>query len=552
METLLSVLKENYSSDPDKLFCKFIFGNASKNITYKDLVENSAGYALHFRNSKVSKGDSVIIILKHSPHLFYSFIGAMMTGAVPSFLPFPSEKQDPKLHMESIEKLTRRIHSKSIVTYKEHFEDIGNLAKELGIDAVTPEQIQCPAKPVWDDVNEEDIAFLQHSSGTTGLKKGVALSHKSVLNQIEGYSKAIKLGKNDVIVSWLPLYHDMGLIACFVMPLVKKTAIIMMDPFEWVAMPGMLFDSIGKSRATLCWLPNFAFNLLSRVIDAGAEKYDLSSMRAFIDCSEPCKPHSFEIFYSSFKDYGVRKEMLQTCYAMAENVFAVTQSELGKQAAVDYVDIHSFAAKHYAKESSGENSMSFLSVGKVLPHTDIRIVDDSRKTLGERHVGEIAIKSNSLFSGYFRQPEETKKSMQDGWFFTGDLGYMADGQLYITGRKKDLIIVHGRNYYAHDIEYIANHVEGIKKGRCAAIGVYDDRMGSEDVVVIAEAEKDDISSRDRIAKEIKRKVSEDLNLLIKEVYLVPLKWMVKTTSGKISRKENKKKYMKEKFGMDAD
>lgn len=549
METLLSVLKRNYSSDPDKLFCRFILGSEPKEITYKELVENSAGYALHFRNCKVSKGDSVIIILKHSPHLFYSFIGAMMVGAVPSFLPFPSEKQDPKLHMESIEKLTRRIHSRSIVTYKEHFHEIKQLAKDLGIDAAMPEQIQ-GAKPLWDDnIKDSDVAFLQHSSGTTGLKKGVALSHKSVLNQIEDYSRAIKLGKHDVIASWLPLYHDMGLIACFIMPLVKEIPVVMVDPFEWVMMPRMLFDEIGKNKASLCWLPNFAFNLLASVIDASSEKYDLSSMRAFIDCSEPCKPHSFDIFYSSFKDYGVRKEMLQTCYAMAENVFAVTQSELGKQVKVDCVDIHSFASKHHAKKSSGKNSMSFLSVGRALPNAGIKIVDDSRKELGERHVGEIAVKGNSLFSGYFRQPEETEKSMQDGWFFTGDLGYMADGELYITGRKKDLIIVHGRNYYAHDIEYIANHIEGIKKGRCVAIGIYDERMGSEDVVIIAEAEKESYS-KEIIAKELRKKVSEGLNLLIKEVYLVPLKWMVKTTSGKVSRKENKKKYMKEKFGIE--
>lgn len=550
METLISVLKKNYSSDPNKLFCRFISGNNSRDITYKELIENSAGYALHFKNSKVSKGDSVIIILKHSPHLFYSFVGAMMVGAVPSFLPFPSEKQDPKLHMESIEKLIRRIHSKSIVTYKGHFEDIEKLARELKIDAVMPEQIR-GSQPVWIDMNENDIAFLQHSSGTTGLKKGVALSHKSVLNQIEDYSEAIRLGKNDIIASWLPLYHDMGLIACFIMPLVKKTTFIMMDPFEWVVMPRMLFGSIDKNKATLCWLPNFAFNLLSRVIDAGTEKYDLSSMRAFIDCSEPCRPHSFEIFFRTFKDFGVKKEMLQTCYAMAENVFAVTQSELGKQVIVDHVDAHSLA-KHHAKKTSVGNFMSFLSVGKALPNADIKVVDDSKKTLGERYVGEIAIKSNSLFSGYFKQMEETKKSMNDGWFLTGDLGYVADGQLYITGRKKDLIIVHGRNYYAHDIEYIANHVEGIKKGRCVAIGIYDDRMGSEDVVIIAEAEKDDIPSRDKIGRDVKRKVSEDLNLLVKEVYLVPLKWMVKTTSGKISRKENKRKYMKEKFGMDIE
>lgn len=554
MRTLTSVLREHYINNQSRLFCRFISSSASKDITYKELVENSAGYALHFKNSKVSKGDSVIIILKHSPHLFYSFIGAIMIGAIPSFLPFPSEKQDPNLHMESIEKLTRRIHSKSIVTYKEHFQEIGQLAGELGIDAVMPEQIQSTTKIIWDEnIKEEDVAFLQHSSGTTGLKKGVALSHKAVLDQIENYSKAIKLDKNDVISSWLPLYHDMGLIACFIMPLINNIPIVMMDPFEWVTNPKMLFEHIEKNKATLCWLPNFAYNLLSMCIDTNSERCDLSSIRAFIDCSEPCKPHSFEIFYNSFKNYGVKMETLQTCYAMAENVFGITQSAIGEAVKVDYVDKEEFINKHHAKKSSDtKNCLKFLSVGNAIPHTEIRIVDDKRRIIYERNVGEIAIKSNSLFSGYFKLPEESAKVMQEGWFYTGDLGYLADGELYITGRKKDLIIVHGKNYYAHDIEYIANHIDGIKKGRCVAIGVYDDRLGSEDVVIIAETEKADSATKERISKEIKKKVSEELNLLVNEVYLVPLKWMTKTTSGKISRRENKRKYLKEKSGIEIE
>lgn len=533
MRTLISVLKEQYEKYPTKLFCRFILAEAIEDITYKKLIENSANYAVHYRDKAVLKGDSVIIILKHSPHLFYSFIGAVMIGAIPSFLPFPSEKQDPHLYRDSIEKLSGRIGSKSIVTYKDNIKDIEHIAKDLGIDAVTPEQIKNQSEIIWNEkISENDIAFLQHSSGTTGLKKGVALSHKAVLNQIENYSKSIKLNDEDVIISWLPLYHDMGLIACFVMPLVKRIPLVMMDPFEWVSNPKMLFEHAEKNKATLCWLPNFAYNLLVQCIDAN-ENYDISSMRAVIDCSEPCKPHSFELFYNSFNKYGIKMEALQTCYAMAENVFGATQSEIGKRVKVDYVD-----------------KLCFLSVGRAIPNTEIRIVDDKRKEIGERQVGEIRIKSNSIFSGYFKLPEESAKFIENGWFYTGDLGYLADGELYITGRKKDLIIVHGKNYYSHDIEYIANHAHGIKKGRCVAIGVYNDKIGSEDVVLIAETELLSEQEKNIIVKEVKKKISEDLNLLLKEVYLVPLKWLVKTTSGKISRNENKRKYLKERFNIE--
>lgn len=564
MATLISVLKEHYTRAPDKLFCRLIAEGNAEEITYKKLIENSASYAFHYKNNGVAKGDSVIIILKHTQHLFYSFIGAMMIGAIPSILPFQSEKQDSLLYKDSVEKLSKRIGAKSIVTYKENLGEIGPMTKALGIDAVIPEHVGHAAsapdfsEEVWNsyigkDISEEDIAFLQHSSGTTGLKKGVALSHKAVLNQIENYSKAIELNSKDVIVSWLPLYHDMGLIACFIMPMISKTPVVMIDPFEWVANPAMLFENMEKNKATLCWLPNFAYNLLSQCIGTNEEKYDLSSMRAIIDCSEPCKAHSFEIFCNAFKKYGVKIETLQTCYAMAENVFGITQSEIGRTVKIDYVDKDTFISRHYAaKSKSIKGSMSFLSVGKAIPNTEAGIVDSKRKELGERHVGEIRIRSNSLFSGYFRLPEESAKAFENGWFYTGDLGYMAGSEIYITGRKKDLIIVHGKNYYAHDIEYIANHVHGVKKGRCAAIGIYNDGIGSEDAVLIAEALPLSEEDKSRIAKEIKKKVSCNLSLLLKDVCIVPLKWLVKTTSGKISRNENKRKYLKEMLDIESE
>lgn len=238
---------------------------------------------------------------------------------------------------------------------------------------------------------------------------------------------------------------------------------------------------------------------------------------------------------------------------MAENVFAITQSELGKEVRIDYVDKQSFVDKHYAKKADNkENAINFLSVGKLIPNTEIRIVNDKRKDLAERYVGEVAVKTNCLFSGYFKLPEESAEVIEDEWFYTGDLGYYADGEIYITGRKKDLIIVHGKNYYAHDIEYLANHIDGVKKGRCVAIGIYNDSIGSEEVILIAETEHHSQEASSRIIKDIKKRVSEDINLLLKDVYLVPLKWLIKTTSGKISRKENKRKYLKEKFKIDSE
>ena len=546
-KTIISVLRENYINYPDRVFCRLVKGDKLENITYKILVENSFSYTAHYRNASLKEGDTVIIILKHSPELIYSFIGAILGSYVPSILPFPSEKQDINLYRKSLEELSRLIRAKSILTYKENLVEMERIGKEHGMDVFTPDDVNSSPEKIWIEADERCIAFLQHSSGTTGLKKGVALSHLSVINQIENYSKEIKLAEGDKIVSWLPLYHDMGLIACFIMPLLKRTQVVMMDPFEWVVNPSMIFREIELNKSTLCWLPNFAYNFMANCIDTDSQKYNLSTMRAFIDCSEPCKRHSFEMFYVKFKEWGVKKNSLQTCYAMAENVFAITQSPIGKEVNTDCVKKESFAERHFAEKTEvKEGSMEFLSVGRCIQNTKIKIVDNSRKEVGERLVGEIAVSSDSLFSGYYRLDEESKKFIEDGWFYTGDMGYIADGELYITGRKKDLIIVHGKNYYAHDIEYIVNNVEGVKRGRCVAAGMYNDAVGSEEAVVIAESGLEDAESKRRLAYSIKLQVSKALNLTLGDVHIVPLKWIVKTTSGKISRSENLKKYIKEK------
>ena len=542
---IISIIKKNYTQK--ELFCRFIQGGERADISYKELLQRSFDYKYYFKKVGVKKGDVVLIILKHSPNLLYSFVGAMLNGSIPSILPPPSEKQDISLYRESIEALSRLIKAKSIVTFKENLSEIEIIKKDIGIDVVLPEHISRNTGIEWEwpIAESRDIAFLQHSSGTTGLRKGVALSHTAVLNQIDNYSKTINLHNEDVIVSWLPLYHDMGLIACFILPLLKKIPVVMMDTFEWVNNPSMLFREIQLNKGTLCWLPNFAFNFLANCVDTKSETYDLSSIRVFINCSEPCKVHSFKIFYEKFKCCGLKKEALQTCYAMAENVFAISQSNINKEVRVDHISKSNFFNSHSAtKAEHNADCLMFLSVGGIIPNTKIKIVDKYGEELPEKQVGEIAVSSNSLFSGYFKLESESKSVLNNGWLYTGDMGYISDDELYITGRKKDLIIVHGKNYYAHDIEYIANQVEGIKKGRCVAVGIYNELVGSEEAVLIAKTGVESHDERNKIKHNVKLYVNKSINLVLGDVCLVPLKWIIKTTSGKISRSENKKKYLK--------
>jgi fatty-acyl-CoA synthase len=237
---------------------------------------------------------------------------------------------------------------------------------------------------------------------------------------------------------------------------------------------------------------------------------------------------------------------LATCYAMAENVFAVTQDGIEKPVTYDEIDLEIFQRDRIALKSSDNNlKLKMVSAGKPISGSRVRIIDDNGNDLPERHLGEIIIQSNCMLKEYYLRNEETQKSFIDGWFKTGDLGYIADRELFISGRKKDLIIVAGKNIYPQDIESIVTEIEGIHPGRAVAFGIFDDEKGTEDVFVIAEIEKEYLASENLIGNEIRRRVTQSTAVTLRHVLLVDEKWLIKTSSGKIARSVNKEKYLQE-------
>ncbi len=524
--TVIDYLERNFRERGGSVFAYFIRDERTEVITHADLLRRAAAYAEHYRKVGVHAGDSVIIILQHCPDLLYAFVGALLHGAVPSFMPFPSHKQDVELYWTSHRKLFERIGTRALVTYEENLPALRQHVGLAGLHVATPGDIAHHAaiEPKFNAAAPEAIALLQHTSGTTGLKKGIALAHRAIVNQVRSYASVLGLGDQDCIASWLPLYHDMGLIACFIQPLLLGVPVVMMDPFEWVLDPAMLLRAVETYRATFVWLPNFSFQHMALTVDTSL-RCNIGQVKAFVNCSEPCKSATFTKFLETFAPWGVRREQLQTCYAMAETVFAVTQTKLQEP----------------VLETDG-----FLSVGQPIPGIEVRVVDEARRAVPDGVVGEIAITGDCLFSGYYCQPDETHAVLDACWFYSGDLGFKADGHLYIAGRKKDLIIVNGRNYYAHHLEEIANRVDGVKKGRVVAIGIFNPSVGSENAVLIAETPAIVPDECVDIARSIKTAVLRELDLAVADVHLVARDWIVKTTSGKISREENKAKYLRER------
>ncbi len=551
--TLIDCARSLAEQSGDRIAIQLILPDGTSPITYRTFFDQAARYAHALDKAGVGPQDLVVLVLQHGHDVLYAFWGALLLGAIPSIFPFLTPKLDPDRYYESVRSLVALSEVKAVITYAEqrppleaHLRDIPTLGAILNVDDLEPGGdladylARAPSRP-------EDTAFLQHSSGSTGLQKGVMLSHGAVLNQVAAYSAAIDLTPDDVIASWLPLYHDMGLIAGFILPVVQGIPLVLMSPFHWVREPAILLHAIQEHHATLCWLPNFAYSFLAtRVRPSALEGVDLSSLRAVINCSEPVRAESHRAFLSRYAAHGLRPEALATCYAMAENTFAVTQSRLGAPPHVDVVDRDTLMTERIARPATDDRPVvEMVSCGVPIPNTAIRVVDAERRDLPERHVGEIALRSDCMLTGYYHRPDATAEAMADGWYFTGDLGYIADGEVYITGRKKDLIIVSGKNIYPQDIENALNDIPGVHPGRVVAFGVPNEQLGTEDIAVVCEVETDDAEERARIAREIRARIVQTTDVMARAVHLVGPKWLLKTSSGKVARGANRQKYLDE-------
>jgi fatty-acyl-CoA synthase len=558
MTTLTALIQNFYKQSPDRDVLVLQHAGMSDTVlSYRDLLTGANDYAKFYAAQGIEPGEVIVLILQHGRELVFAFWGAILYGAIPSIMPFLTEKLSPERYREDLATLISVTHPVAIVTYPEFIRDVQVVLREQDSVRVIIDSSNVVPTDLFDidslfglSRQPDDIVLLQHSSGTTGLQKGVALSHRAVLNQLKAYGQAISFSSEDVIVSWLPLYHDMGLIAGFIMPILLGAKLVMMSPFDWVRAPYRLLQSVSRYRGTLSWMPNFAYNFCAQKIrERYIEGVDLSSWRAIINCSEPVRYESHEIFYHQFAKYGLRQDALQTCYAMAENVFGVTQSNLSSLPKIDEIDRETYLVHKIAHPLvDGLPSIKMMSSGQPIANTKVRVLDEKGQDLPDRTIGEIALLSDCMLTGYYNRNEITRKAFVDGWYLTGDLGYVADGDLYVTGRKKDMIIVGGKNIYPQDIELLACDIEGIHAGRTVAFGIFDNIQGTEDVVLVAETDIDDSDERQRIANELRQYVTKNSAVSLRNVHLVSPRWILKTSSGKVARSANREKYLKEYLG----
>jgi fatty-acyl-CoA synthase len=518
--------------------------HAPVHITHAEFRQHVKRYAGALQHLGVNPRDLVVIAHTQNLESIFAFWGAMLMGAIPSMFPTLTEKLDAEIYMQSMAKLVEISGVRAVLT-SDDFAPI--LSEHVGCKVYSSAQIHAHEDTPFEAYapHEDEIALLQHSSGTTGLQKGVALSHRAILNQLASYSEAIALNEQDVIVSWLPLYHDMGLIAGFLLPLVQGVPLVLMSPFDWVAHPAMLFRAIHDYAGTLCWLPNFAYNHCARRIrQRDVDGLSAASMRMLINCSEPVQHESHRLFVERFAALSITMDKLAVSYAMAENTFAVTQTMPGTPAHIDIVDRDALEQHQKAISVSIDYAQATIKVscGKPIEGTEVRVLDKDGEVLPERSVGELAVRSDYMLDGYHQRAD--LDPFHDGWYRTGDKGYIANDEVYVIGRSKDLIINAGKNIYPQDIEAIVNSVPGVHAGRAVVFGVPDEREGTELIGVVAEIDPE--SDRQTITQAIRQTVTRQSMVTVTYIHLVTAGWLIKTSSGKIARAANRDKWLAER------
>jgi len=514
-------------------------------LTFADLLEGASGWAAYLSKLGVNPGEMVLLVLPTEKAFYESYWGILLAGAVPVPAYPPTHLGRMDEYLNNLAKLLRNCCAKVMITSRQLRPIVLPVQQVIGGDFrfVVPEEVQFGVSHPIIPVSGSDLALIQYTSGSTGSQKGVMLSHRNLLSNIRAIGKRLEFKSDDVAVSWLPLYHDMGLIGLMICTLYWGVPVITMSPADFLRDPSRWFGLISDHRGTLSAGPNFAYSLAARKVrPTSIEGIDLSSWRLALCGGESIFPATIEKFTQRFKPYGFRPNAFFPAYGLAENTLAVSFSELDSHPRLAFLDAMELKTQGRAVSITPRNgARAVVSVGKPLESVEVRVTDVKNRQLEEGFLGEVIVRGPSVMEGYFGNPDETAKTIVKGWLYSGDLGFILDGNLYIAGRKKDMIIKAGRNYFAEDVEVAASGVKGIRPGGLCAIAIENPDRGTEDMVLIAEISKgaDQAGLRDRI----RTQVFEATGCRPDQVVLVPPRSLPKTSSGKLQRFKTQALYL---------
>lgn len=563
-KTLLDVLDWHVKSHEDRIHIRFYKEEGaggddrvgSEPITYGQLQSRSERVAAGLQACGLKPGESVAIMLPTGADYFYSFFGTLLAGGVPVPIYPPARLSQIEDHLHRHGGILNNSLAAVLITVPEG-KMVARLLKSRVVSlkkVVTPGELFSErgdySRPI---IRENDTALLQYTSGTTGNPKGVVLTHSNLLANIRAMGENVEATHRDVFVSWLPLYHDMGLIGAWLGSLYYGMHLVLLSPLSFLASPENWLRAIHRYRGTISGGPNFGYELCLRKLDERAiEGLDLSSWRMAFNGAEPVSPETITRFQERFREKGFNPKAFAPVYGLAESSVGLSFPPLGRGPIIDRIERESFTRDGHAlpvKEKEDEShALRFVSLGRPLRGHEIRIVDDNGREVGERFEGLLQFKGPSVTDGYFRNPEATESLFDGEWLNSGDLAYMAGGDVYMTGRSKDIIIRAGRNIYPDELEEAVGNVPGIRKGCVAAFGSTDPDSGTERLVVLAETREVESAAMEELYREVNSVTVDLAGTPPEDIMLVPPRTILKTSSGKIRRAASKELYEKGRIG----
>ena len=540
IQTLVDVFEWHLQRHPQRvLITLYENGDQSVDLRYADLHRDAIAVAAGLRALDLKPGDKVAIMLPTGREFFAAFFGALYAGGVPVPLyppARPSQLEDPLTRIAGI---LRNAQACVLVTV-ERAKPLSHLLRaqvEALRTVTTVADLSIADAPVVRPVLvASDVAFLQYTSGSTGDPKGVILTHAN----LRAMWRASKVSSADTFVSWLPLYHDMGLIGACLGGLTIGFHVVLMSPLAFLARPARWLETIHRHRGTVSAAPNFAYELcLAKLADADLDGLDLSCWRLAFNGAEAVSPETLERFAARFARCGLKREALTPVYGLAENSVGLAFPPVGRGPLIDRIDRAMLARDGVAKPAQADDPLPLriVSCGLPLPGHELRVVDTGGRELPEREQGRVQFRGPSSTQGYLNNPAANQGLFDGAWLNTGDLGYMAAGELFLTGREKDIIIRGGLNIHPQELESAVVKLAGIRKGGVAVFAATDPRSGTERLVVLAETKVIEPEQRRQLIQAITVLSATLLGAPADDVVLAPPRRLPRTLRAGPARRD---------------
>jgi acyl-CoA synthetase (AMP-forming)/AMP-acid ligase II len=499
----------------------------------------------------LAPGDAAVLVFPTGVELIAGYFGVMLAGGVPAVLATPSNRMaDADVYRRHVGDILRNAGA-SVLYCEDAVADLFGEAAEAD-DVLGASRLMRPRDVIAPDVEPptvpvipSDFATIQYSSGSTGTPKGVLFCQRAMLNHIRSVREGLGITPDDVSVNWIPLYHDMGLIDAFLLPLLSGCPTVLIPTMDFLREPSLWLWAIHGYRGTLSWAPNMGYSLCSkRIKDDAIEGLDLSSWRLAMSAAEPVLEETVHAFADRFRPYGLRETTMTPAWGLAESGTIVTTHAPDEPTRIELLDREALVVDGVARPVApgASNAMPSVGVGRGLPRARVEIRDEERTPLADRYLGEIWIETDCLFTAYKEDPELTAQTLVDGWFDTGDQGYLSDGHLFFVSRSKDLIVIGGEKYAPHDVETAIGLVPGVRDGCAVAFGVMNEVHGTEELGAVVETKEEDPAALAALADAIRAEVDRIIGLGVRHLHLVPPGGVNKTSSGKLARRATRARY----------